>query len=381
MKPLINRLRNILILALCYGYALFRGRATKKILAEPKTVVVIHEGKLGDMVCATPVFRAIKEKYPACKVVVFGNALYKELLEGNNDVDEYEALEKGRVFKNYRKLKRLNADYAIILNPSLVDLAALFLAGVPCTAAPKIENGWSPYETKSYVILRKLAIAVMHRMGSYAPREYLKMLEPIGIFSNDTKKHLNFSSDAEQKVSAFLAEKGIGKDDVMVCISPFAGNPVKRWGNDRFAELIKRILNEHSFKMILVGGKNDLLEIKLDSFANRIINACGLFNLDQLKALISKMSVFISVDTGPIYIAEAFNVPTIDIIGPIDENEQPPRGPKNKIVVAKRKSPELYVMNARVYNKAEARRQVDAITVDQVMSAFKELVIGESAKK
>ena len=34
--------------------------------------------------------------------------------------------------------------------------------------------------------------------------------------------------------------------------------------------------------------------------------------------------LFISVDTGPIYIAEAFNVPTVDIVGPVDENVQPP---------------------------------------------------------
>jgi len=44
------------------------------------------------------------------------------------------------------------------------------------------------------------------------------------------------------------------------------------------------------------------------------------------------MSLYVSADTGPIYIAEAFNVPTIDITGPVNENEQPPQGEKHKIV-------------------------------------------------
>ena len=62
----------------------------------------------------------------------------------------------------------------------------------------------------------------------------------------------------------------------------------------------------------------------------QFVNTDGLFSLDELKALIQRLSLFISVDTGPIYIAEAFDVPTIDIIGPMDENEQPPRGEKTQ---------------------------------------------------
>ena len=104
-----------------------------------------------------------------------------------------------------------------------------------------------------------------------------------------------------------------------------------------------------------------------------IVDLCGHLNIDELKALISKMSAFISVDTGPIYIAEAFGVSTIDIVGPMDENEQPSRGPRHKVVVGERLKPELHIMNARVYDETEARRQIDSITVDMVMRAFREL--------
>ena len=110
------------------------------------------------------------------------------------------------------------------------------------------------------------------------------------------------------------------------------------------------------------------------SFLNKdtqFVNSSGIFNIDELKALISKINLFISVDTGPIYIAEAFGVPTVDIIGPVDEREQPPVGPRHRIAYIKdRKEAAIHILNARMYDYAEAKRQIDGITTDMV---FKEI--------
>ena len=98
-------------------------------------------------------------------------------------------------------------------------------------------------------------------------------------------------------------------------------------------------------------------------------------SIDELKAFITQARLFISVDTGPIYIAEAFGVATIDITGPIDENEQPPISSQNLVVIPRnRQKPELFVMNAKKYNKEEALRQVQSITVGDVTSAIDSLL-------
>ena len=115
------------------------------------------------------------------------------------------------------------------------------------------------------------------------------------------------------------------------------------------------------------------------SFLNektQFINTSGIFNIDELKALISKISLFISVDTGPIYIAEAFGVPSIDIIGPVDESEQPPVGTKHKIVYLRnRKEAAIHILNARMYDYAEAKRQIDGITTDMVFKEIDEIML------
>jgi len=374
---IFSRIKNLIILALAGVRFIFNGRADKKV-EMPKKILIVYLGKLGDMVCATPLFRAIKIKYPDCRVCIAGNIVNKELLQGNSDVDEYFIYPPN--FSEFFKLvKKEKFDFACVAAPDFLTLAILYLAGVPCIAAPVIENGFSPYETRAYKIIRNFVITRPHRMGNYAVREYLRLLEPIGIFSDNTKKYLYFSEAAEKSVKNFLRQNNINPDsDFIVGITPSAGNKIKEWPAIRFAKLADYICEKYRAKVIIIGGKNDELETKemIGYLApgTEIIDSTGRFNIEELKALVSKLKLFVSVDTGVIYIAEAFGVPTIDIIGPIDEKEQPPIGKLHKIVVAQRQKPELYVMNARVYDEKEAKRQVDEITVEMVIKELDDLM-------
>lgn len=372
---MVSKTKDLFILIFCFLYYPFKRRSfnNKNI----KKVLIIQSAKLGDMVCTTPMFRAVKEKYPNCNIFVGGNAINREVLANNLDIDRYIVLSKD--FKmDLGQIKKENFDFACITSPSFINLAILCLSGIPIIGVPVVENGWSPYETKTYKLLRILVEKKPHRMGSYAPREYLRLLEPIGIFSEDTKKHLNFSDEADKKIEDLFAKKGINNEDFIVGISPSAGNKIKKWPEDRFAKVADYIYKNHGVKVIIIGGKNDTEEVAgmlscVDK-NTKIINTCGIFNIDELKALISKINMFISVDTGPIYIAEAFGVPTIDITGPMDEKEQPPTGEFNKVVTPKeRGGSELHIMNARSYDFKEARRQIESISVKMVSDVFDEL--------
>lgn len=56
----------------------------------------------------------------------------------------------------------------------------------------------------------------------------------------------------------------------------------------------------------------------------RVLNTTGLFSLDDLIALMECFHVFVSVDTGPIYIADAVGVATVNIVGPFASQTQRP---------------------------------------------------------
>ncbi len=139
------------------------------------------------------------------------------------------------------------------------------------------------------------------------------------------------------------------------------------------------LFKKYNAKIIIFGSESErnnseemIRYINKDTF---FTDSTGAFNIDELKAAISMLNLFISVDTGPIYIAEAFNIATIDIVGPLDENVQPPRGQFHKIVkLETRKEPAMNLLNARNCDYKEARRQIESITVEMVKNKIDKLI-------
>ena len=370
-------IKKFLLLVLVGGYSTVRGRAQRAPHAVKK-VLVVQMAKLGDMVCTTPLFRAIKTKYPSTEVVVLGNRLNKDVVAHNPDVDEYIVFEGMR--ETIRRLREADCDAACLAGgPDTTSVAVTFLAGITLIVAPEIKNGYSPLYDMWYRLIARFVVTTPHTMGQYAPREYLRLLEPLGISSDDTSKHLFFSPEADATTAKFLSASGVASSDLCIGISPSAGNKIKNWGADRFAELAERLSEKYAAKIIVIGGPRDRKEVNemLNHLPSGIsvINASEKFSIDELKALVSKLNLFISVDTGPVYIAEAFNVPTIDIVGPLDEREQPPTGEKHLVVTPPgSRTSALHIMNARGYDKREARRQIDSITVDMAFDAAQRLL-------
>jgi ADP-heptose:LPS heptosyltransferase len=377
-----TRLYNLLLLLLCGLYFFVRGAAKKKVSAHsayPKTILIIQNAKLGDMVCTTPMFRAVKEKYPNARLIVCGNAVNEKLMEHQPNIDEYIVFQKS-VMEMRRKFRNRKIDFACMTSPDFGALAALYLSGIPSIAAPRILNGWSPYETRLYKILRPVVWVIPHRMFHYAPREYLMLLEPIGIFAEDTRKTIVFGEKGGARADEIFASHKL-QNTFCVGITPSAGNKIKEWPVERFAKVADFIIEKYNARVFVFGGGKDadlckkmLASVKEENQGNVVLLV--ELSLDELKACVSELHLWISADTGPVYIAEAFNVPTVDITGPCDEKEQPPIGKFHAVVhITNRERPQLFAMNARVYDRAEARRQVEEITVEMVASAIDEICL------
>ncbi len=378
LKSLVKNLKLTLLLCCVVFRRVVYGKATRSV-GVPRKIVIAQFSKLGDMVCTTPMFRAVKEHFPEVKLYVIGNATNKFILDENKDVDHY-FIYNHNFFRLLLKLKTEQADFACMCAPNFIGLALLFLAGIPCITTPKVSGGWSPLETWWFRVIRRYVILKTHTMGQYAPREYLRLLEPIGIFTDNTTKYLSFSAAAAGDVDKLFIEYKIDfHRDLLIGIIPSAGNKIKQWSPLNFAAVADYLIFNYDAKIFLVGSQADRMEAdeteKYIKIKNRVYNLAGKLNIDQLKCFISHLNMLVGVDTGPIYIAEAFGVATVDIVGPMDENEQPPRGSSHRIVVSPiRKKSAIHIMNARSYDSVEAKKQVDLITADMVISTMRDLM-------
>ncbi|MDP3956284.1 MAG: glycosyltransferase family 9 protein [bacterium] len=375
-----SRLQNEILLIKCLMAYSRRGKSLRP-LKKPQKILVVLTGKLGDTVCSTPVIHAIKKHLPnAIITVATTTKVNVDVLSHNSVIGRFIFLPRKTSAQRYRSVVREIAegsfDVAIMLVPNFVVLALLYLAGIPCIVAPRVVGGFCPHQSRAYLFLLHFVLSKEHRMGHYAPREYLRLLEVLGIYESDTTKHLFYSRDATFWVHEFFAQQNLKTDDFLIGISPSVGNKIKEWPLERFAEVAKYLHENYNARILLLGGVADREKInQMGSMLPKIaLIDSSKTNVDELKALIDCLSLYIAVDTGPIYIAEAFGTPTVDIVGPLDENEHPPRGLLHRIVIPARKEPAIHIMNAKVYNTAEARRQVESISVAMVCDEIYKLV-------
>ncbi|GAG36860.1 unnamed protein product, partial [marine sediment metagenome] len=104
------------------------------------------------------------------------------------------------------------------------------------------------------------------------------------------------------------------------------------------------------------------------------VDSSQALSLIELAALLKYLKVFISVDTGPLYMANAMGTSVVDIAGPIDIYEQPPLGDKCAIVQKKLPCvPCSFVIKTARFCKEGHRQCVEDISVDDVFGAVKKL--------
>lgn len=370
---MMTRCKNLTLFIRAYLAACTKRRSKSE---SPERILVVPAGKLGDVVCTTPVMRAVRKSFPHAKLYVRENGGVNEaLLRDSGLADGY--IQFGSMDQYVRELRQEQIDTLLITGPSLEDVSAALLAGVPRIIAPHVVGGYCPQQTRTYLALLRFTSTYPYAMEAYAPRERLRCLEPLGVQVEDTTKHLGFSEKARATRTQLLQERGL-KESSYAVISPGAGNKIKEWPPERFAEVAKYLVGR-GMPVVVIGSVRDREEVAaMKDFLPEnapIFDVSEKLSLDELKAVIASAALFVSVDTGPIYIAEAFGIPTVNIVGPVDERVQPPRGRLHLVVVPPgRKKAELFIMNSRSYNAAEAIRQVNSITVQAVTDSIDTLL-------
>ncbi len=339
-----------------------------------KKILIVQTAKIGDLVCSTPVFREIKRKYPESYLAVICLGMASSVLENNPHIDEIILADnfiKGGFFKKLAfisKIREKKFDTCFTLLPDLLGILVSLWSPIP-----KRVMTTSRYTSKTNRMLSLLfKDRLEYKRHTLTATHYLKLLEFINIKETDKKKELFFSQEDEKKVDSFLRENDlVGKNLIGTAVT--AGNVLKEWPLEKFAQLFDKLINDLGVEIIVFGSEKDKGKINhLESMMkNRIFNLAGLFTLPQSSAFLSKMKVFVSVDTGPLYMANAVGIPVVDIAGPIDINEQPPLG-ENCIIVQKKIEclPCSFVLPpARVCRNPEKLKCLKLITVDDVFKA------------
>jgi ADP-heptose:LPS heptosyltransferase len=356
------------------------GPAIRRPAGTPSRVLIVQMAKLGDMVCTTPMFKAVKGSYPDCRVDVLGRESNRDLLQHDPSVDCY--LSYSDDHQGLREQIRANAyDFACCTGPNAIGAYLLYTAGVPFIALPEIRGGRSPYETASYRFIRRFCVGVAHDMTGLAVKQYLRLLKPLGIHNASVRKRVHVSPEGLEQARAFLTHYGIDPQaGGIVGISPSAGNKLKLWDAEKFAAVAGRLSREDGRPVVVIGSPRDRAEVdemwRSLPQGTQVVNAAERFDLDGFMGLMAHFDVFISVDSGPIYIADALGVGTVDIVGPFASQTQRPMDSGRNVEVrvdGLHCRPCSFVMDAKRTCWTGTHACTREISVEMVLAAVRKL--------
>ena len=107
---------------------------------------------------------------------------------------------------------------------------------------------------------------------------------------------------------------------------PGVGRADKAWGEDRHAELARRLAKEHGLQPVVSWGPGD------EERAGRLLAllpeamAAPRLDLPGLARVASQAALFVGSDTGPLHLADALGTPVVAIFGPTDPARNGPYG-------------------------------------------------------
>ncbi len=352
-------------------FLIWRKRKNLSVKKHPDRFFIVPQlTRIGDIICVTPVFHTIKKTYPKSYIAVLVSKKAAGILAHNPYIDELIVLEKykSNLFSLVRKIRKEDFDVSFSFSGTSFT-SLLFFWGLIPTRIKLTRNPRPP--TERFTDWQN-TFEEEYSHHTFAPRFYLSMLQYVGIRKVYPEKQVYTSVEADVEVRKFLCGEGVSEIDTVIGVSITAGNKIKEWGDERFGEVALRLAEKYHAKIIWIGGAWD--RERIENLVYKLGNPAGHciathFSLEELSSLIKILSLYIAVDTGPIYVAHALGIPLVDITGPVDPWEQPPHDDRSICVTPPAPFyPSSFVFKTRGEDE-DTKEALDAITVDEVVCA------------
>jgi len=320
----VSRLKSDIVLASQYGLnaILNRLRALlwlRSIPKNPKKICIHRVGQIGDILCAIPAMKAIREAYPEAEITLLtspgreGNPGAAELLKGEKWIDrqhvyyshELNSLHKLWVFAN--RLKREAFDIWFQLPQDLTtfraELRNMFFAKM---VGAKWAGGY-------HVNTLKFFVPDQSKNQQFIRESELQCLHLKGMGINNCALLIELNVPAEELINSEKIKNDFGiAGEVVLAIAPGGKRPSNRWHVERFAEVGRRWISNGG-QVVIIGSRVDehLGERIKDECGAKVSNLCGRTSLLETARILRASKLLVANDSGPMHLAASVGTPCV----------------------------------------------------------------------
>ena len=294
-----------------------------------QNILIIKPSSLGDVARGIPLFHAIKQRYPEAKISWLVRPDCAQILQGLGGLDEIITFDRKQLSKvgrniaatkaffNFMKLLR-SKQYDLVL-----DFQGLFRSGLFgwITKAPvRIGFGHAREMATHFYTHKVICYDNEHVVDTMWRFGYL--LDFISCKKDFT---IDFNNDHYKQATTCLTAHHLSPKQYIVLLIG-GTDPLKRWPVEMFSKLAVKLFNSHNLPIVLIGAgetevalaKTFMMQCEKIMAGRLCVNLVNQTSIGEAAIIIKKSALVCGNDSGPLHIADSFDLPVISIYGPTD---------------------------------------------------------------
>src|SRR5258706_1791480 len=287
---------------------------------QPASILVIEYWNLGDLAILVPFLKNLRRSFPTARVSLLISPNLSSFLEGQGIVDETIPIRVpwARHFNRWRKynpfsmdwisltrtilaLRKRRWDWAFSGRMDVRDNFMLWLSGARRRIGYGIGGGGS-----FLTVQVMLALSRPHRADVW-----LHLLEAIDMSVDRKLGYFRLADSELASAQSYLTGLGIPPDAFLIGVHSGARIATRRWGEDRFAEVARRLLQETDAHILWFSEPGNSIQVPC-------MERCHAVSLDfgDFLAVLSRCQLVICNDSGPMHLVNLLRVPVVAVFGP-----------------------------------------------------------------
>ena len=316
-----------------------------------------YDGKIGDMVVNSLMFREIKKVYPNIKIGVVARGAAIDIIKDNSNIDKIYEYYKDRKKIKDLALKIKEEKYDLLIDFSeMLRVNQMMLINL-CGA--RFNIGLNRKEWKLFDL--SIKSDKDFKWTEHITNRYLAYLVKLGL----KKENIDISYDIylkdEKKYKAFFNEI---KESKKLILNPYGASKHKSFSVENLENIINYLKNRDiAIILVYFGDKYKELEF-LEKKYKYVYMPQKIESILDTAILIKKSDYVISPDTSIVHIASAFNKKMITVYPPkggkygVDHLVWAPKSEYSRVIFCKDKIGNYDEIDINTFNMEEMKEEI-----------------------
>lgn len=296
----------------------------------PNKVKVIAIAKLlgmGSILRATPLIRALRQKYPSAKYIFITTLKNKPLIDRIPLIDECYSIRDTSFLNLFRDILFLLINLWKNKIDLYFDLEVYSAFSTILATLSLARNRYGFYRESTRFRMGLNTHLVYFNDHRHISEIYLQFARACGVENMDCKiEKINLQDKDKLELREWLKSHNLSEDIPYIVINPNASDLLleRRWPKDYFVLLINALSHNWNNPIFIVGSPEEysyvnILWDKLSNQAKKItFNLAKKISLGAVINLIYKAKLMITNDSGLYHVAVSAEIPVISLWGPAD---------------------------------------------------------------